>query len=58
MEVEKKYVAVGFSVQESRSIFYFKQDDLDRFLELLGIKIRKTNPDFVSLRMIKKVVKK
>lgn len=55
--VEKKtvYVAVGFRVDTSRSIFYFKEPDVIRFFEKLRNAVVDNNPDFVSLRMVKGV---
>lgn len=48
-----KYVAVGFKVNKSRSIFYIKEDNLLAFLSLLEARIEAKDPDFVSLRMVR-----
>ena len=49
-----KYIAVGFKVNQDRSIFYLKcPTDLEYFLGKLAVEIEKKNPDFVSLRMVK-----
>lgn len=48
-----KYVAVGFKVNQDRSIFYIKHDNLDDFLIALGSRINMKDPDFVSLRFVK-----
>ena len=47
------YVAVGFKVSRDRSIFYYKNVSLERFIDHLETLISKYNPDFVSLRMVK-----
>jgi len=48
-----KYVAVGFKVTSSRSIFYLKETTLVMFMAKLEDKIKAKNPDFVSLRMVR-----
>jgi len=47
------YVAVGFKITQSGSLFYFRDTDLERFLSELKKNIEKHDPDFVSLRMVK-----
>lgn len=49
-----KFVAVGFKVNQSRSIFYIKSEGLDELLRKLRNSINHYEPDFVSLRMVKK----
>jgi len=48
-----KYVAVGFKVTQSRSIFYFNEENLNDFCRRLKAYIEKQDPDFVSLRMVR-----
>ena len=49
------YVAVGFKVNTANSIFYFKDVNLEDFLEKLKVQIRKKEPDFISLRIVKTI---
>lgn len=55
VEKTTTYVAVGFRVDTSRSVFYFKEPDLIRFSNRLRDCIVTYDPDFVSLRMVKEV---
>lgn len=50
------YVAVGFKINSSRSIFYVKEKTLDDFLASLEREIKKKSPDFVSLRFVREFV--
>lgn len=48
-----RYVAVGFRVNTSRSIFYIKDSSIDEFLVKLKHQIHLKDPDFVSLRTVR-----
>lgn len=48
-----KYVAVGFKINQDRSIFYFKTNIFEVFISKLRDAIEREKPDFVSLRMVK-----
>lgn len=51
------YVAVGFKIDNPRSIFYVKEKTLEAFIPMLKAKIKDKNPDFVSLRFVREFVK-
>ena len=44
------YVAVGFKVDKSRSIFYIKDPNIEIFIHKLLRRMSTTDPDFVSIR--------
>lgn len=44
------YIAVGFKVNQARSIFYIKEKNLSRFIVKVKLAIMKKDPDFISIR--------
>jgi len=54
-QISKKplYIAVGFSVKQDHSIFYFKNNEPEEFYRQLLLATIKHNPDIISIRIIK-----
>jgi len=55
VEVKTTYVAVGFRVDKSNSVFYIKEADITRFFEKVRNAVVDKDPHFVSLRIVRTI---